>query len=178
MYWTIGRNIKPLIFFLICHLGCHTFAMIKSSIRSPSPNLRSLSDDNGDGRREREKSNRFSGCLHRRRKIQSPGRSLKEDHPSVICFLYSVCMQKAVLIPSTRSFLASCKLPLLVVYRKILVPGTTRVGRSVGSHGNQGRLLCLALPRSDNFAVRYLLTIVKTADGTKIAFFVFVAFHL
>ena len=44
----------------------------------------------------------------------------KAEHPSVICFLYSVYMQKVVLVPSARIFLAEdrkiiapCKLPSL-----------------------------------------------------------------
>ena len=36
-----------------------------------------------------------------------PGRSYKKaDHPSTICFLYSVYMQRVVLVPSARIFLA------------------------------------------------------------------------
>ena len=44
------------------------------------------------------------GCLHGGRKILAPGRSQKADHPSAICFLYSVHMQRVVLVPSARTF--------------------------------------------------------------------------
>ena len=36
--------------------------------------------------------------------IQALGRSKKVDHPSAICFLYSVYMQKVVHGPSARIF--------------------------------------------------------------------------
>ena len=45
------------------------------------------------------------GCLHGVRKILVPGRSQRADHPSTIRFLYSVYMQRDVLLPSTRIFL-------------------------------------------------------------------------
>ena len=45
------------------------------------------------------------GFLHGGRKILALGRSWKADHPSAICFLYSVYMQKVVLGPSARIFL-------------------------------------------------------------------------
>ena len=44
-------------------------------------------------------------CLHGGRKIVAPRRSWKADHPGTICFLYSVYMQKDLLIPSARIFL-------------------------------------------------------------------------
>ena len=44
-------------------------------------------------------------CLHGGRKIVPPRRSWKADHPGTICFLYSVYMQKDLLIPSARIFL-------------------------------------------------------------------------
>ena len=60
------------------------------------------------------------GCLHGGRKILVPGRSQKADHPSAICFLYSVYMQRAVLVHSAGIFLVlgSSKL----TGRKILAP--------------------------------------------------------
>ena len=45
------------------------------------------------------------GCLHGGRKILALGRPQRADHPSAICFLYSVYMQKVVLGPSARIFL-------------------------------------------------------------------------
>ena len=48
-----------------------------------------------------------------KRNILAPGRSQKADHPSAICFLYSVYMQKVVLGSSARKILALCKLPSL-----------------------------------------------------------------
>ena len=32
------------------------------------------------------------------------GRSQKADHPSAVCFLHSVCMQKVVVVLSARIF--------------------------------------------------------------------------
>ena len=45
------------------------------------------------------------GCLHGGRKILNILES-KVDHPSAICFLYSVYMRKVVLVPRARIFLA------------------------------------------------------------------------
>ena len=47
------------------------------------------------------------------RNILALVRSQKADHPSAICFLYSVYMQKVVLGSSARKILALCKLPSL-----------------------------------------------------------------
>ena len=45
------------------------------------------------------------GCLHEGRKILVPGRSQKADHPSAICFMYSVYVQRVVLVPTAGIFL-------------------------------------------------------------------------
>ena len=45
------------------------------------------------------------GCLREGRKILVPGRSQKADHPSAICVLYSVYMQRVVLVPRAGIFL-------------------------------------------------------------------------
>ena len=49
----------------------------------------------------------FRGCLRGGRKILAPGRSQKADHPSAICFLRSVYMQRprVVLVPRAMIFL-------------------------------------------------------------------------
>ena len=45
------------------------------------------------------------GCLHEGRKILVPGRSQKVDHPSAIYFMYSVYMQRVVLVRRAGIFL-------------------------------------------------------------------------
>ena len=46
------------------------------------------------------------GSLHEERNILAQGRSQKVHHPSAIFFLYSVYMQKVLLVPEARIFLA------------------------------------------------------------------------
>ena len=46
------------------------------------------------------------GCLHGGRKFLASGKSQKAYHPSAIYFLYSVHMQRVVLVPRARIFQA------------------------------------------------------------------------
>ena len=58
----------------------------------------------------------------------STGKNLQADHPSAICFLYSVSMQNVVLGPSARIFLAerweNPSARKLTFVRRVLVIGT------------------------------------------------------
>ena len=92
------------------------------------------------------------GCLHGGRKILVTGRSQRADHPSAICILYSVYMQRVVIVPSARIFraerqedpstrkvLGPCK--LLSLGRSQYQGQATKMsaGRSVANYGNKGR---------------------------------------
>ena len=118
------------------------------------------------------------GCLHGGRKILELGRSQRADHPSAICFLYSVYMQVVVLGPSSRIFLVLGSSQLTT--RKILalgrsqhfrnclrseVPGARdkkkQTWRRPGFYGIQ-------LPKVDSFVWRChrtILMILMTADN-------------
>ena len=61
---------------------------------------------------EQSKFRRWAGSfvfVHGGRKILAPGRSHKADHPSAICFLYSVYIRRVVLVPSARLFEAGLR---------------------------------------------------------------------
>ena len=46
------------------------------------------------------------GSIYEERNILAPGRSKQVHHPSALFFLYSVHVQKVVLVPKARIFLA------------------------------------------------------------------------
>ena len=94
---------------------------------------------------------KLKGCLHEGRKILVPGRSQRADHPSAICFLYSVYMQRVVLVPNARIFLAERQEDPGT--RKILAPcKLLSLGRS--QYQGQTRQKCRRV-------VQWLITAIK-----------------
>ena len=70
------------------------------------------------------KEKRIRGCLHGGRKILVPGRSQRADHLSAISFLYSVYMQRVVLVPSAQGHPTDQFLTISVLQRKFCWLGT------------------------------------------------------
>ena len=79
------------------------------------------------------KEKRIRACLHGGRKILVPGRSQRADHLRAISFLYSVYMQRVVLVPSAQGHQTDQFLTISVLQRKFCWLGTEVLAVLLGS---------------------------------------------